>query len=65
MKTNEVKQEIYVYLKNKLSKKFPETFVLNENNATNKIFWSKGQHEKPARPFVELDEIYKNKIKLM
>jgi len=63
MKTNEVKQEIYVYLKNKLSKKFPETFVLNENNATNKIFWSKGQHEKPARPFVELDEIYKNKIR--
>ena len=51
MKTNEVKETIYCFLKEKLSKKFPEIFPLNPKGATNKIFWANLKFEKPQRPF--------------
>ena len=62
MKTNEVKETIYCFLKEKLSKKFPEIFPLNPKGATNKIFWANLKFEKPQRPFVELDEVYKSRL---
>lgn len=62
MNTNQVMEEVYVFTKQKLSEKFPEIFPLDLNRATNKIFISNGKFEKPQRPLVELDDIFKSKL---
>lgn len=62
MKTHEVKKLIYRYSKEKLSAKFPEIFPLNENGATNKIFWSHVKTESPKKPVVELSEVYRARL---
>lgn len=62
MKIKDVKKIIYNFTKDSLSKTYPYLFKLNENKATNRIFWKNAKEEKPPKPFVRLRVIRNSKL---
>ena len=61
MKIQEAKKIIYNFLKDNITRDYPEYFQLSDN-ATAKLFWDRVKQTKPERPYVMLSDSGISKI---
>ena len=59
---NTIKDKIYSFFKSEMAVSFPDSFPLDDEGFSEKIYWKKIRDTEPTKPYIILDDVIKGKI---